>query len=199
MFLLRKPSDAQIREYLSQQAEQQFSYAPTGGTRDYAFVQYGWDTDQHQVLLGHGEAVFQRAKEAIDSWRMFPTKVATLCWPRLPREGLNVAVLYWASPLRIWLLFTARVVYVVDETVPSGKKGVERYGFAYGTLPDHPECGEAGTTTLCITICSPSRSRGIGWRDSATPTRGMSSRGFGGFLAWRCNGRFKRCPSFREG
>ena len=36
------------------------------------------------------------------------------------------------GPLRTWA--ACRVVYVVDE--PSRK------GFAYGTLPGHPECGE---------------------------------------------------------
>jgi len=142
MFLLRKPSDTQIHEYVGRQANQPFSYDQRSCTRDSPEPRRGWNTDHDRVRLGHGEAVFQRAREAIDAWRMFPTEIATLCWPSPPREGLNVCVLYWARPLRIWLLFAARVVYVVDEATPRGAKQVERYGFAYGTLPDHPERGE---------------------------------------------------------
>ena len=37
----------------------------------------------------------------------------------------------------LWSLNASRVVYVVDEPGP-----VHRFGFAYGTLPDHVETGE---------------------------------------------------------
>jgi uncharacterized protein (UPF0548 family) len=69
--------------------------------------------------------------------------MAQLCWrDRPPQPGLVVGVLYriWLFPL--WVLFPARVVYVVEEsTGPPGRR-VERFGFAYGTVADHPERGE---------------------------------------------------------
>ncbi len=37
----------------------------------------------------------------------------------------------------IWTVNVCRIVYVVDEQGP-----VSRFGFAYGTLPGHMECGE---------------------------------------------------------
>jgi uncharacterized protein (UPF0548 family) len=37
----------------------------------------------------------------------------------------------------LWWLNACRIVYVVDEEEP-----VKRYGFAYGTLPEHAESGE---------------------------------------------------------
>jgi uncharacterized protein (UPF0548 family) len=37
----------------------------------------------------------------------------------------------------VWWLNACRIVYVIDETGP-----VQRFGFAYGTLPDHAETGE---------------------------------------------------------
>ena len=43
-----------------------------------------------------------------------------------------VAVL--ARVFGVWTLNACRIVYVVDEPT--------RFGFAYGTLPDHAECGE---------------------------------------------------------
>ncbi|HLA09180.1 MAG TPA: DUF1990 domain-containing protein [Pyrinomonadaceae bacterium] len=42
-----------------------------------------------------------------------------------------------AHTLGIWTLNAARIVYVVNET-----GDVNRFGFAYGTLPDHVERGE---------------------------------------------------------
>ena len=142
MFLLRKPSDEFIRDYIASLADQPLSYSPVGSTRYVAPLQHGWDTDRHRVLLGQGQSTFQRAKQAIDNWQMFPCEVATLCRPAPPHEGQNVAVLYRAAPVGLWLLFAARVVYVFRETIERAGYPVERFGFAYGTLPDHPECGE---------------------------------------------------------
>ena len=42
-----------------------------------------------------------------------------------------------ARRLGLWWLNACRIVYVVDEPGP-----VSRYGFAYGTLPDHAGSGE---------------------------------------------------------
>jgi hypothetical protein len=62
-----------------------------------------------------------------------------------------VAVLYRARPIPLWMLFPARVVYVVDECLGSGVREHPdradiarqmRFGFAYGTVPNHPERGE---------------------------------------------------------
>jgi uncharacterized protein (UPF0548 family) len=80
------------------------------------------------------------------------------------RPGDIVAVLYRAQLLGLWMLFPARVVYAVDDAGlangvckhPDGADDSNRvspigrltpparlcYGFAYGTLPDHPERGE---------------------------------------------------------
>jgi uncharacterized protein (UPF0548 family) len=142
MFCLRHPTDSEIRDYRSRQADQPYSYSPTGGTRDFAPIQHGWDTDRHQVLLGHGESIFQKAKQAIDNWQMFPAEITTVFGQQPPRENLTVAVLYRANPLPLYLLMPARIVYLIDDTIPRGNRHVQRYGFAYGTLPDHPECGE---------------------------------------------------------
>jgi uncharacterized protein (UPF0548 family) len=134
MFLLHKPSDSQIRDYVARQADQAFSYDDVGCTRTAPQARRGWNVDRERVVLGHGETVFGAAQRAVENKQMFPREVATLCWPELPREGLNVAILYWAAPFRLWLLLPARIVYVVNET--------RRFGFAYGTLPDHAERGE---------------------------------------------------------
>jgi uncharacterized protein (UPF0548 family) len=142
MFLLRKPTDGAIRDYLAAQKDQPFSYDSVGCTHTSPQPRRGWNIDCHRVLLGKGEDAFQRAMKAIDHWRMFPCEVAKLCWPAPPHEGQSVAVLYWAAPARLWMLFAARVISLFNETTERAGHKVEQYGFAYGTLPDHAERGE---------------------------------------------------------
>jgi uncharacterized protein (UPF0548 family) len=142
MFLIRKPSDQLVREYLSRQADQPFSYADVGCTRTSRQPSPRWNVDRHRVGIGHGEAAFAQARQAIEAWQMFPPAVATICWPELPREGLHVAVLYRAPGFGLWLLLAARVIYLINETVHHSGRTIQRFGFAYGTLSDHAERGE---------------------------------------------------------
>jgi Uncharacterized protein conserved in bacteria len=136
MFAFRRPTDADVRELLARQAGQPWSYPCVEVTRaDKPQPRPGWQIDHHRVLLGHGPAVFAAACAAIRGWKMFPPEMTRVYWPNSPQQpGDVVAVLYRARPFFLWMLFPARVVYHVDEP--------RRYGFAYGTLPDHPERGE---------------------------------------------------------
>ena len=134
MFTIHKPTFDVIRQYIGRQQNQPFSYAAVGATRNR--VPTGFQTDRHRVLLGHGETVFQRAKAAMRTWQMFPEAMVELCWPNASIEpGTIVAALFRAIPF--WTLNPCCIVYTIDETGPT-----ERYGFAYGTLMDHLECGE---------------------------------------------------------
>jgi uncharacterized protein (UPF0548 family) len=134
MFTIRRPTDQQTREYLAQQADQPLSYEAVGCTREEMPVMSGWNVDRQRVRLGAGHDVFTAAKRAIGHWAMFPREVASICHPELPQDDLVVGVLYKVRLLPMWILFPAKVVWTVDEP--------RRFGFAYGTLQDHPECGE---------------------------------------------------------
>ncbi len=143
MLAWHRPSDAEIGEYLARQAGQPLSYEFVGCTREKQPVaRRGWNIDHHRVLLGHGSEIFDRACTAIDAWRMFPPQMTAVFGHAVPREKLMVAVLYKASVLPLWLLMPARVVYTIGDTITRDGHMIERYGFAYGTLPDHPERGE---------------------------------------------------------
>lgn len=142
MFSFRRPADACIRDYLAVRAEAPFSYDQVGCSREEHSLRPGWNIDHERVPLGRGEETFGLAREAIQAWRMFPTQIAELCWPATPRPGQVVGVLYWAAPVGMWILFPARVVYLVSDRVERDGHTIERFGFAYGTLPDHPEQGE---------------------------------------------------------
>jgi uncharacterized protein (UPF0548 family) len=134
MFGLSKPDRQSILAFISGQRNQRFSYAEVGSSRQQAPQTY--TADHNRVNLGQGVETFERAKSAIRQWKMFDMPWINLCWPDTPIEpGATVAVL--VSHLGFWSMNACRIVYVIDEQGSS-----ERYGFAYGTLPDHMERGE---------------------------------------------------------
>jgi len=134
MFLLHRPSDQEIREVLARQKDQSVSY--NGIAFQARDVIPGFNIDHNRTKLGEGPKVFSKAVDAIKRWEMFNIGWLTLCWPDAAIEpGSMVAVL--ARHLGFWSLNACRIVSVIDEDVPD-----RRYGFVYGTLPEHSECGE---------------------------------------------------------
>ncbi len=134
MFLFSRPSQTAIRSFLAAQENQPFSYSHVGASRDRA--PDGYAVDHNRVQLGHGAAVFERAADALRRWRMFEMPWIELCWPSTPVEvGATVVVL--VSHFGFWSLNACRVVYLIED-----HGTCEKFGFAYGTLPEHAEIGE---------------------------------------------------------
>jgi uncharacterized protein (UPF0548 family) len=134
MFYLSKPGRSSIHAFISAQKNQEFSYAEVGHSRQQA--PGGYTTDHYRIDLSQGAESFERAKCAVRQWKMFDIPWIDLCWPDTPIEpGATVAVL--VSHLGFWSMNACRIIYVIDEHGSS-----EKYGFAYGTLPDHGEIGE---------------------------------------------------------
>lgn len=134
MPFLRKPPPVEIRAFLESQARLEFSYSFVGQTASTSPA--GFNVDHTRINLGSGEAVFIAATKAIERWEQFQLGWVEPWTSLTPiTEGEVVAVL--ARVAGLWWLNAARIVYVVDEAGP-----VQRFGFAYGTLPGHAECGE---------------------------------------------------------
>ncbi len=134
MVSLRKPSAEVTRRFLAAQEKLNFTYSAVGATAGE--LPAGYFGSQTRVKVGVGADAFQAARRAFEGWKHFDLGW-TEAWPAdTPiREGQVVAVM--ARAIGLWWLNAARIVYVVDETGP-----VCRFGFAYGTLPDHVETGE---------------------------------------------------------
>jgi len=135
VYALSRPGPRAIASFLARQGALPWSYAEVGATRAGA-APAGYAVDHNRRRIGAGAADFERARAAIRRWSMFD-----LGWveihPRAPaiEPGTSVAILVRA--LGCWSLNASRIVYAVDE------RGAERrFGFAYGTLPDHAERGE---------------------------------------------------------
>ena len=134
MFLLAKPSDEQIRNMIAVQRGAPFSYSDVGATSGTPPARFR--VDHNRVGLGMGEAAFNRAVAAVQRWEMFNFSWMQLCWPDSPiAVGTTVALV--AASFGLWTLSACRIVYTVDEDRP-----LRRYGFAYGTLPEHVARGE---------------------------------------------------------
>lgn len=154
MFTLREPSERNVANFLSHQAKLPFSYAEVGATQ--SSTPPGYTVDHNRIQLGAGAKVFQRAVEALQQWRQFELGWVTIAPQGVKvQAGATVAVKAWACGM--WSLNACRVVYVVDEaaTIAGAAQAaakaepqevraatITRFGFAYGTLPDHIERGE---------------------------------------------------------
>lgn len=93
----------------------------------------GYDHVRRSRVVGRGEAVFLAAADAVSSWDLHRRAGidVTATTPRAA-AGSRVTLRLGTGPLH--LDASCAVVYVVDEP--------RRRGFAYGTLPGHPERGE---------------------------------------------------------
>lgn len=135
MFYVRKPDTAHIAAFMKVQSLQEFTYSSIGATRTPTPPD-GFQVDHNRICLGQGRAVYEQAKRALCDWQHFRLNWVSLHRPAaLPEPGQTVAIL--AHALGLWVLNASRVVYVLEESEP-----VQRFAFAYGTLPEHAECGE---------------------------------------------------------
>jgi uncharacterized protein (UPF0548 family) len=131
MFLLRKPSSEKIREFLAAQARLDLTYSAVGATA--SVPPPGYVVNHTRINLGASEQVFRAAKAALKRWEHFRLGWLEASPVDTPiKEGQVVAIL--ARSLTLWWLNACRIVTVVDEE--------DRFGFAYGTLPDHAGTGE---------------------------------------------------------
>jgi uncharacterized protein (UPF0548 family) len=135
---LRKPSPSDIQAFLARQPGHSFSHPHVGATRTAA-PPAGWTVDHNRICLGHGPAAWEAARAAIRSWQMFRIGWVEIHGTGAPlAPGLDVAPL--AHAFGLWFLNACRVVYLIDENDLIDEP--RRFGFAYGTLPDHAESGE---------------------------------------------------------
>ena len=131
MFKISEPTEEDVTKFISSQRNLEFSYPEVGATN--ATPPTGYKLDHNRIPLGHGEATYKRAADALKNWRQFELGWVTIV-PHGVKVEVGATVAVKARAFGTWSLNAARVVYVIDES--------RRWGFAYGTLPDHVECGE---------------------------------------------------------
>ncbi len=134
MFLFKDPPAELIREFVLSQESASYTYSEIGATREQP--PEGYTVDHHRIKLGSGEETFDRAVAALKLWRQFDLGWVRTAPPGVPIEvGATVAIV--TRHFGFLSLNAARIVYLIDEDGPP-----KRFGFAYGTLTEHVECGE---------------------------------------------------------
>jgi uncharacterized protein (UPF0548 family) len=130
---VRRPSAAEIERLLAEAKTSERTYLEVGETRA-GKVTGRYRRDFYERRVGAGDEVFARAAAALRAWqaqigagaRVFPDGA------RVDQEDTVVMLIRVGG---LWAALPCRVIYV-DEAP-------ERFAFAYGTLPGHPEQGEA--------------------------------------------------------
>jgi uncharacterized protein (UPF0548 family) len=123
---------AHLQQLLNGVQAQEVTYAEVGQTCQQALPP-GYRHQRRQAVVGHGPEVWARAREALATWqahRHLGLGIYPADAPVTP--GAVVLAIARVGPAR--LVLPCRVVYRTDEP--------RSFGFAYGTLPGHPERGE---------------------------------------------------------
>lgn len=130
----RRPSHEEVRAFIRTQEGRSLTY-PAPGMTMRAEVPPGFVVDDNTIRLGQGPETFEQAGQALRRWAMFDlgwVQLIGLSDPPPISVGTEVAIV--ARRLGLSFVNVCRVVEVIDTT--------ESFGFVYGTLPGHIECGE---------------------------------------------------------
>ncbi|MFE0647346.1 DUF1990 family protein [Streptomyces sp. NPDC059534] len=109
------------------------TYPEVGATRTPEALPAGYHHLRHSVAVGSGRAAFEKAGEAVTTWRMHRRSGASVRSEALRAEpGVSLEVSVGVGAVRLGA--PCSVVWTAYEE--------NRTGFAYGTLTGHPERGE---------------------------------------------------------
>lgn len=126
---LRRPTQSDLERLLANCAGESLTYSPVGSSL-VGVTPNGLRRHRWSVALPAD--CFDRASESIAAWEVHRGADLSVLADSPVEVGTNVAM---GAPLPVGFVdVTCRVVAVVDEP--------DRRGFAYGTLPIHPESGE---------------------------------------------------------
>jgi uncharacterized protein (UPF0548 family) len=130
-FWLRRPPEGALGRVIADQAGQELTYPEHGATAGAMPSGYRHDRWRSDLGAFSGDR-FERAALALRNWAVQRGAGLTV-FPGGDIEPGMTFVLTLRLPVG-HALAAGRIVYVTDEP--------GRYGFAYGTLPLHPEQGE---------------------------------------------------------
>ena len=121
----RQRLDALVEHY----ARMSLTYAEVGATA--GDLPDGYAHSRRRTRIGQGAGDFASASRFLMSWEMHRRSGLAVAADGDAEVGRTVVL---GLGVGLLLVVPCRVVHVVEES--------DRHGFAYGTLPDHPEQGE---------------------------------------------------------
>ena len=132
MRIVRPSNDASVQHLLDDLSGTEPTYEAIGATLRHTLPD-GYRHDRYDVTLGVGDEVYARSVLALRTWSVHTGSGLRIVPARAPiTSGTTIVALLGAGPVA--LVVPCRIVRVLDEA--------DRFGFAYATLPGHPEEGE---------------------------------------------------------
>jgi len=130
---LAEPSPARLERMAEQLRHTDLTYGEVGATGHPDSLPSGYRHTRRSVVVGGDRGAFALGRDALLGWHAHRAIGARLFPDQPPLvEGQVVIATVPLGPLRA--VVPCRIVAVTDEE--------QRFGFAYGTLPGHPEQGE---------------------------------------------------------
>ncbi len=173
MFLLHRPSPDDLARLVEAESGSALTYREIGATASADNLPSGYRHDHWAADLGSFSADrFARTAKALGQWQVQRRSGLTI-YPGDPVHSDATFALTFRLAA-VYVVAAGRVVYVTDEP--------DRFGFAYGTLPSHPEQGEEAFhvvrqgSRLRLEIVSFSRPRHPVARLGAPVTRAVQLR-----------------------
>jgi uncharacterized protein (UPF0548 family) len=133
MFRFGTPSQVELDDRLTAARAASPSFDRPGATKSSTSIA-GFRFDTYRGRVGSGEADWTRAKDGLREWAAHAGANLAVVPPNADLANDQTVVLYGPVVGPLQVIIPCRISYVVDEPT--------RFGFAYITLPGHPECGE---------------------------------------------------------
>lgn len=121
-----------LEKWQAQAEQDSVTYNQVGATGSRSLPN-GYEHTKRSVVVGNGVVDFERSVKALRGWQGHLYAGAVLSPPQ-PAIVPGATVLAAIRVLFVCAVVPCRIVYVTEEE--------HRFGFAYGTLPGHPERGE---------------------------------------------------------
>jgi uncharacterized protein (UPF0548 family) len=93
----------------------------------------GFRHDHYEADIGRGAAAYERAVAGLRQWKAHTARGIGV-YPEGVEICMGATVIVMLGTSALALAAPCRIVGIIDEA--------DRWGFAYGTLPGHPEQGE---------------------------------------------------------
>lgn len=137
MLTIKRPTESKLDEFLSSQSKSALLYSGAGLTRTGDNLLANFRKHLVSTELGFGEKLFNSATQHMRSWDHFAVDWVYL-FPNKPLIAPDTILAVCANHCLLWSVNACRIIYVIDESTESKR----RFGYGYGTLPDHVEQGE---------------------------------------------------------
>jgi uncharacterized protein (UPF0548 family) len=127
-----RPDAAFLAALVERLSDQEVTYGTVGATKAVE-LPAGYHHERASVHVGRGGSDWEKAQDALVQWKGHAKAGLTVLPSSAPLSpGTVIAAIKRLGP--VFVVAPCRVIYRTDE--------IGRFGFAYGTLPGHPESGE---------------------------------------------------------